>query len=39
MNKFLSRLTIIENDCSECFASLIYKDDKNDVTHAEAHRM
>lgn len=39
MNKFLSRLTIIEDDCSECIASLNYKDDKNDVTHAEAHRM
>lgn len=39
MNKFLSRLTIIEDDCRECIASLNYKDDKNDVTHAEAHRM
>lgn len=38
MNKFLSRLTIIEDDCRECIASLNYKD-KNDVTHAEAHRM
>lgn len=28
MNKFLSRLTIIEDDCSECIASLNYKDDK-----------
>lgn len=36
---FLSRLTIIEDDCRECIASLNYKDDKNDVTHAEAHRM
>lgn len=39
MNKFLSRLTIIEDDCRECIASLNYKDDKNDVTYAEAHRM
>lgn len=35
MNKFVSRLTIIEDDCRECIASLNYKDDKNDVTHAE----
>lgn len=27
MNKFLSRLTIIEDDCRECIASLNYKDE------------